>query len=284
MILKSEIQKLKGEGFLKQKDGDFFSVRILSSAGNFSSKELSQISHISEEYGNSYVGFTTRLSCEIPWIKYEDIDNVKKELDNFNLSYGGTGKKVRPLMACKGTVCTHGIIDTQSLCRDLHEKYFPMDMPSKFKIGVVGCPNNCAKASLNDLGFMGRIVPEFNSDTCVNCGMCMKVCKEGAIKIVDGKINYFKDNCVSCGECTKVCKFNSFTEKTSGVSIFVGGRFGRKYSIGRELPKIYSIDEAKKVCDTIINYYRKNGLPGERIFKLIDRIGFDKFIQDIECN
>lgn len=281
MILRSEIQKLKGEGFLKQREGDFFSVRVLSSAGNFTSKEISKMASIAENYGKGYLGFTTRLSCEIPWIKYEYIEKVKEELENSNLSYGGTGKKVRPLMACKGTICTHGLIDTQGLCKELHEKYFAMDMPSKFKIGIVGCPNNCAKASLNDLGIMGQVIPKFNEESCVNCGMCLKVCKEGAIGKKEGKISYNKNKCVDCGECTKVCKFNAFEEEKSGVSIFVGGRFGRNYSLGQKLPKIYTVDEAKEVCDKIITYYKENGMPGERIFKLVNRIGFEEFLQNI---
>lgn len=31
------------------------------------------------------------------------------------MGHGGTGKKVRPLVSCKGTVCVHGLYDTQKL-------------------------------------------------------------------------------------------------------------------------------------------------------------------------
>ena len=32
-------------------------------------------------------------------------------------------------------------------------------LPGKFKIGVGGCPNNCIKPNLNDLGVAGAILP-----------------------------------------------------------------------------------------------------------------------------
>ena len=34
-------------------------------------------------------------------------------------------------------------------------------LPHKFKIAVGGCPNNCVKPNLNDLGIIGQRVPEF---------------------------------------------------------------------------------------------------------------------------
>ena len=67
--------------------------------------------------------------------------------------------KVRPLVSCKGTVCLHGNIDTQGICRELGRR-FGDKPPAKCKIGYLGCANNCAKASLNDIGIMGRTVPE----------------------------------------------------------------------------------------------------------------------------
>ena len=32
-------------------------------------------------------------------------------------------------------------------------------LPHKFKIAVGGCPNNCVKPDLNDLGIVGQRVP-----------------------------------------------------------------------------------------------------------------------------
>ncbi len=56
MISKDEISKLKGEGFLAQKQEGYFSVRILSRAGNFTSNQIKSLAEIAEHYGREYLG------------------------------------------------------------------------------------------------------------------------------------------------------------------------------------------------------------------------------------
>ena len=44
------------------------------------------------------------------------------------------------------------------------------------------------------------------SDNCVACGCCVKVCPKSAITIFKGfvaKVNW--DTCVGCGKCVKEC-------------------------------------------------------------------------------
>ena len=59
-----------------------------------------------------------------------------------------------------------------------------MKLPHKFKIAVGGCPNNCVKPDLNDLGIVGQLIPNFDEDECNGCKKCsvvtacpMKACK-----------------------------------------------------------------------------------------------------------
>ena len=152
MITQNEIAALKAQGILAQQQEGYFSIRILSRAGNFTAAEFQTLAEIAAKYGRGYLGETTRLAIEIPWIAYNDIDSVKSALTAGGLVYGGTGKKVRPLVACKGTVCQHGLYDTQKLCGICHDQFFGRDLHAKTKITFVGCPNNCAKANTNDIG------------------------------------------------------------------------------------------------------------------------------------
>ena len=41
-----------------------------------------------------------------------------------------------------------------------------MKLPHKFKIAVGGCPNNCVKPNLNDLGIIGQRIPHFKAELC----------------------------------------------------------------------------------------------------------------------
>jgi electron transfer flavoprotein alpha subunit len=43
-----------------------------------------------------------------------------------------------------------------------------------------------------------------NKDTCTGCGLCVKVCPFGAMKLVDEKAES-TDACTLCGACVKVC-------------------------------------------------------------------------------
>ena len=77
---------------------------------------------------------------------------------------GGTGAKVRPVVSCKGTTCQYGLIDTFALSKKIHERFYvgyhDVVLPHKFKIAVGGCPNNCVKPNLNDMGIIGQRIPK----------------------------------------------------------------------------------------------------------------------------
>ncbi|EKQ52826.1 MULTISPECIES: 4Fe-4S binding protein [unclassified Clostridium] len=281
MVNAKRQKEMKVLGFLLQNDKEHYSVRFLSKAGNYTVEELRMINKIAEKYGRGYVGLTTRLQIEVPWVKDEDADKVIDEAKKLGLRHGGTGQKVRPLVACKGTVCLHGNIDTQGICRELEDKYFGTDTPHKCKIGIVGCANNCAKANINDIGVMGRTIPEFNLDNCVGCGLCVQSCRQKALEIVDKKIVYNNGLCVSCGECVRVCKTNAAIVKEKGAEIFVGGRFGRGIRIGDSLGRIFDEEKIIPTIDKIMKYYREVGQKGERISTVMDRIGKKKFISNI---
>ena len=283
MFNKKKIAELKGFGFLLQNDNEHFSVRFISKAGNFTTSEMESISKIANKYGKGYIGLTTRLSIEVPWINGNDIESVIKEAKELGLTHGGTGKKLRPLVACKGTICLHGNIDTQGICNKLAELHFAQDTPSKCKVTVTGCANNCSKASLNDIGIMGLTIPEFNLDKCVGCGMCANSCRQKALTIIDKKIVFDKSKCVDCGNCVRSCKLGAATCKKKGAQIYIGGRFGRSYRFGTNLGKVFEEDEICNAVEKILNYYIENGIPGERICHLMDRLGEEKVLRAI-CN
>lgn len=282
MAVNAKRQKeMKALGFLLQNDKEHYAVRILSRAGNYTVEEMNSINKLAEKYGRGYIGLTTRLQVEIPWIKDEDAEKLMEEAKTLGLRHGGTGMKVRPLVSCKGTVCLHGNIDTQEICRQLEDKYFATDTPAKCKFGVVGCANNCAKANINDIGVMGRSVPEFTLDNCVGCGLCVKACRQKALEVVDKKVVYHKELCVNCGGCVRACRTNAVEAKEKGGEIFVGGRFGRGMRIGDSLGKIFKEEDIIPTIDKIMTHYIKVALPGERISKTMDRLGKDKFLLEI---
>lgn len=284
MAVNAKRQKdLRALGFVLQNDREHFSVKFLSKAGSFTVQELRDIADIAEEYGRGYINQNVRLQIEVPWIRDEDIDKVIEAAKKVGLKHGGGREKIKISATCKGEVCSHGNIDTQKICRELEERYSSInyEMPNKCKIGTVGCANNCGKANINDIGIMGRSVPDFNNDKCVGCGICAKVCKENAITIVNNKVVFNRELCVNCGDCIRACKFSAAYEKEKCAEVFVGGRFGRSIRIGDSLGRYFKEDEVVEVVDIIIEYYKREGNKGERVSALIERVGVEKFIDSI---
>ena len=142
---------LKKGGFMRQKQKNNFSLRIRVVGGHLDAKQLAKVAEVSEKYGEGYVHLTSRQGVEIPFIKLDQIDEVKAALAEGDVVPGVCGPRVRTITACQGAaICPSGCIDTYALAEELDERYFGRELPHKFKFGVTGCQNNCLKAEEND--------------------------------------------------------------------------------------------------------------------------------------
>lgn len=281
-ITAEERKKLKGQGLISNKDGEHFSARVVNGNGVLSYKQLENLSEAARTYGNGSVSLTTRLTVEVPGIKYEDIEKFKEHIMKEGMVVGGTGPRVRPVVACKGTVCTHGIFDTQGMAAEIHRRFYEgyrnVILPHKFKIAVGGCSNNCIKPDLNDLGIVGQSIPNYNHELCRGCNKCavMDVCPMDAQRIENGKMIIDKTICKNCGSCITKCPFNTIPDGKQGYSIYVGGRWGKKTNIGLKLNRLFTKEEALNVVEKAILLYKDKGVKGERFESTIERIGIEK--------
>lgn len=169
---------LKKGGFMRQKQKNNFSLRLRVVGGNLTAKQLAKIAEVSDKYGDGYVHLTSRQSVEIPFIKLDDIEEVKNTLAAGDVEPGVCGPRVRTITACQGqAVCPSGCIDTYALAKELDDRYFAMELPHKFKFGITGCQNNCLKSEENDLGIKGGIKVDWRESDCIGCGVCVKACR-----------------------------------------------------------------------------------------------------------
>ena len=162
-LTQEEIKSYKGRGWLLNKGTDTFSARVVTVNGKVSTDQLRAVADAAQKYGTGEVTFTSRQGIEVLGVPAGKTAAFEAELASAGLSVGGTGPRVRPVTACKGTVCPRGLIDTFSLSQKIHERFYigwhGVTLPGKFKIGVGGCPNNCIKPNLNDIGVAGAIIP-----------------------------------------------------------------------------------------------------------------------------
>ena len=153
-----------------------------------------------------------------------------------------------------------------------------MTLPHKFKIAVGGCPNNCVKPDLNDLGIVGQRVPMIDYAKCRGCKVCQveKNCPIKVAQMVDGKIHIDPNACNNCGRCKGRCPFGALEEYQEGYKILIGGRWGKKVAHGIPLTKIFtSEDEVMDVIEKAILLFRDEGISGERFADTVARLGFD---------
>lgn len=277
----AEVTRVKAMGFLRDKTTeDKFNCRVLTVNGKVGADFLRHVAEAADRFGSGEVAFTSRLTCEIQSVPYENVDTLAEFLRSKGLECGGTGAKVRPVVSCKGTTCQYGLIDTFELSRDIHERFFDgmkdVKLPHKFKIAVGGCPNNCVKPDINDIGVIGQRVPHVDAEKCRGCKLCEKTCPVGVMKVTDKKAYVDPEICNRCGRCIPSCKFGALSIEKSGYKVCIGGRWGKKVARGIPLPKIFETkQEVLDVIEKTIHFYKENGEKGERFADTIARIGFD---------
>lgn len=274
---------LKKGGFMRQKQKDHFSLRLRIVGGMVTAEKLKTIYEVANKYGNGYVHLTSRQSVEIPFIKLEDVEEVKAELAKGGCEPGVCGPRVRTTTACQGKqVCPSGLVDTYGLAVEIDERYFKRELPHKFKFGVTGCQNNCLKAEENDLGIKGGYEVTWEKESCIFCGICEKVCRSKAITIEEDNIILDQSKCNYCGRCAKSCPTDAWIGE-EGYIVSFGGLFGNHISKGTQvLPIIKDKEQLFRIMDAAVKFFGDHGNAGERFKFTIDRIGWDEFKKAME--
>lgn len=281
-ITKDQIAGVKGRGFLLNRGTECFSGRVVTVGGLFTPAELHAIAECAEKFGNGNVIFTSRLAAEIAGIPFEKIPEAERFMEGHGLHFGGTGAKVRPITACKGTTCVYGNIDTQALAKVIYEKFYigmaDVKLPHKFKIGVGGCPNSCMKPSLNDVGIEGCKRFSFDPEICRGCKKCAVEanCPSKAAKVGDGKAVIDAGKCTKCGVCVGKCPFGAVPkEAESACRIYVGGTWGKKQRMGTLLSGTFTEAEVPAMIEKVMLWFKENAYAKERLGAAIDRLGTD---------
>ena len=247
MAQKVDYAALKKGGYMRQKQKGYGSLRLAVIGGNLTAENIKKVAEVAEKYGRGYVHMTSRQGIEIPFIKVEELAEVKEEL-----------------------------------AKELDARYFGRELPHKFKFGVTGCQNNCLKAEENDVGIKGGMNIAYKEDDCISCGVCVKACRQEALKMVDGKVELDAEKCNHCGRCVKSCPVDAW-EGTPGYIVSFGGTFGNNIYKGEELlPLIPDKETLFRVTDVAITFFEKNANPSERFRKTLQRVGEEDFRKQLK--
>ena len=153
-----------------------------------------------------------------------------------------------------------------------------VSLPHKFKIAVGGCPNNCVKPSLNDIGIIGQRLISFDYGKCRGCKVCQveKLCPIKIAHVENGRLVVPESECNHCGRCLDKCPFGVTPSYTTGYAVYVGGRWGKKIELGKRLSRIlHSEEEVIEIVERAILLFRDEGISGERFADTVNRLGLE---------
>ena len=139
------------------------------------------------------------------------------------------------------------------------------------------------KAEENDVGIKGGMTVECSHDDCIQCGVCVKACREGALSMEDGRIVIDRDKCNNCARCVKSCPTDAW-KGTPGYIVSFGGLFGNHIYKGEQLvPIIRDKETLFRVTDAAISFFEKHANGGERFRLTLQRVGEEEFKKEIQA-
>ena len=283
---KIDLRNLKAGGFIKERGKDLFTVRLRVPGGRMSVDRLSKIAAVAQKYGKGYVHLSVRQSIELININFADFDAVVAELGEEQQKVASCGARVRVPTACGGCEYNpNGLIDTQKSALEVDQKLFGTATGHhKFKVCFAGCPFDCPKSAINDVGFQGAVWPKLDADGCISCGLCAKSCAEGALSMgPDNKPVFDASKCIYCGDCIKVCPTGAWSAEKKGYTVRIGGKWGRRPLVGTLYATFLPEERAVDFIAAVLAWYQEKaeGAGRVRLGDIIIREGWQSLLDHL---
>ena len=161
--------------------------------------QLQKYIDVANEFG-AVLKLTGSQRIMITNLKAEDVDKAWEML-GMEPAYT-VSNRVRSVKICPGTTfCKRAKQDSVHLGMQIERKYLSLEMPSKMKIGVSGCPNSCTESRMKDVGVIGT-VDGWNVYAGGSGGAHPRIgdliaevkTEKEALALVDRIISYYKEN------------------------------------------------------------------------------------------
>ena len=162
-------------------------------------EQLQKYIDVANEFG-AVLKLTGSQRIMITNLKAEDVDKAWEML-GMEPAYT-VSNRVRSVKICPGTTfCKRAKQDSVHLGMQIERKYLSLEMPSKMKIGVSGCPNSCTESRMKDVGVIGT-VDGWNVYAGGSGGAHPRIgdliaevkTEKEALALVDRIIAYYKEN------------------------------------------------------------------------------------------
>ncbi|MBJ7473151.1 MAG: NAD(P)/FAD-dependent oxidoreductase, partial [Solirubrobacteraceae bacterium] len=182
-----------------QKDGTF-SVVPRMKGGVTTADELRRIADAADKFDIQTIKVTGGQRIDLLGVKKEDLPAIWEDLGMASgMAYA---KSVRTVKTCVGNVhCRFGLDDSMNTGIELEGILEGLHTPAKVKLGVTGCPRNCAEAYIKDIGLVAieggwEIYVGGAGGTEVRKGdlLCTVDSKDEAIQAALTFLQYYREN------------------------------------------------------------------------------------------
>ncbi len=284
------VSKVRGES----------AIRLRVPGGHLQARYLTVVHELAEKFGNGTVHLTTRQGYEIPGIKLAQLEEVKDHMAEMiaqiesscgvvleEPAKGYPSAGTRNISACIGNrVCRFANTDTSALAQKIEQVIYPNDY--HLKVAVTGCPNDCIKAHMQDIGIIGSVVPEYDQDRCILCEACMDNCRKkitNALYIDNYRMIRDEEYCLQCGECVLKCPTGAFSRGKKVYRIIIGGRTGKRNPrLANTFIRNASEKTVLEICRNVYGFIHRHidrSLGKEHLGYIIDRMGFAAFASEV---
>lgn len=185
-----------------QKDGTY-SVVPRMWGGVTTPSELRAIADAAEKYNVPMVKVTGGQRIDLLGVRKEDLPHMWSDLNQAGLVSGHAySKGLRTVKTCVGTeFCRFGTQDSTGLGIRLEKLLWGSWTPHKVKLGVSGCPRNCAEATCKDVGVI-CVDSGFNISVAGAAGMELKETEhlasvpteDEAVEIITAFVQLYREN------------------------------------------------------------------------------------------
>jgi sulfite reductase beta subunit len=282
---------------ISQTGDECYTVRIAMPPSRVSVATMLELCDLADEYSGGYFRVTLRNAFEFVDVNPERIAELVDKVGDLGFPVGGTGNSMHNIIACPAWIhCNLPATDSPGIAKAigdaLIEEFKNQKLPSWLKINVAACAN-IEEALMADIGIIGvhRDLPIVLEDKIKICERptVIHCCPTAAIK-AKGKdsISIIPHRCIHCGACTMHCEaILTGDPKLDGFAVAVGGKASNTGS-GPDLGRIVISylpnspprwEEAVSTVIQIMDVWRKDASPDERMREWINRIGWDRFFK-----
>lgn len=143
------------QGAILQRDKRTYAVVPRLPLGVLTPEILETIAQVARRYDVPVIKITSAQRIALVGL---EPDRVADAWNDLGMRFGPAQELcVHYVQACPGNDwCRYGIRDSLGLGATLEEMFVGMDLPAKAKLGISGCPFNCAESYVRDFGAFAK--------------------------------------------------------------------------------------------------------------------------------